>query len=135
MEESMPGNFSPAQLIPPFPLHWTTILHYIVILAAIAMLMTSGDKAPMSFLFVLAALALLAGIDLYSPLLNVSRIFVFLIRFGIFGIPVVLAGLAPTEQARSLGVVTAIIAFPILVVTFITCLLGPLGDPRIAIWC
>jgi hypothetical protein len=34
-----------------------------------------------------------------------------------------------------MSVLTAVIAFPILFVTFFSCIIPWLGDPRIASWC
>jgi hypothetical protein len=129
-------NIQFADLIPHYALHWTTILHYLALLGVIAILTTSGDKSSVLFTLVLAALALLIGASLYTHLLGISRVFIFLIRVLIFGIPVVIAGMAPNEQARAFGVAVAILGLPLLILVFFTCWIGqPIGDPRLWGWC
>ncbi len=122
-------------LIPPYPLHWTTIVHYLLLVGTVALLMMAGDKASLLYVLVLAAEALLIGADLYSHLVNIPRLFLFLNRVVIFGIPLIMAGMAATEEARIVGGIMAVIALPLLVATFITCWMGPLGDPRLMGWC
>ena len=130
------GNFPVEELIPTYPLHWLTILHYLLLLGAIVMLTISGDKASISFTIVLAIFALLVAADLYSQLLNIDRLFIFLIRIVFFGLPIVIAGMADVEEVRQVSVLLAALALPILVMTFLTCWLGPsIGDPRIYGWC
>jgi hypothetical protein len=128
-------NISANMLLPSYPLHWTSILHYIVMAIALFALVTSGDKASILNILVLAFLALLTGADLYIDRINMPRLFIFLIRVLILAIPLIMAGMAPTEQTRNLSVVTAILAFPILLVTFFSCIIQILGDPRIMSWC
>ncbi len=128
-------NVTTDQLLPTAPLNWTSILHYIVLFAAIFTLVTSGDKASILYILVLGALALLTGADLYINRLPMPRLFVFITRVLIVGIPIMLAGMSPTEQTRNLSVVTAIFAFPILVMTFFSCWIPILADPRIVSWC
>lgn len=124
-------------LIPPYPLHWTTILHYLLLLGTIAMLTASAERSSLIFTLIMAAFALIVGADLYLNLLPMSSMFVLLLRMGMFGVPIVLAGMAPTEQARNIGVVLAILSAPILALTFLNCLIpyAPLTDPRIISWC
>jgi hypothetical protein len=124
-----------ALLIPPFPLHWTSIAHYLVLLGAILLLLFAGDKTSIVYIAVVAIEALLVGLGLYSNLVAVPRLFIFLGRVLLLGIPVVLAGMAPTENARTVAVLMAIVALPLVVVLLITCLLGPIGDPHVLSWC
>lgn len=125
-----------SQLVPPSPLHWTSIVHYLVLVMALVMLFTSGDKSPVVFLFVLAVLALSTGADLYVGVYQIARLIIFLLRVLMVGLPIMLAGMAPTEDGRAVGIITAVLAAPIFVITFITCLLPwGLGDPRVARWC
>ncbi|MBN1428143.1 MAG: hypothetical protein JXB07_07145 [Anaerolineae bacterium] len=128
-------NIDIADLLPTAPLHWTSILHYAVLLSALFLLITSGEKASLLHILIMAALALLTGADLYIDQFPISRLFVFIGRVLILGIPLILAGISPTEQTRSFSVLTAILAFPILAITFLTGVLGsPFGDPRILAW-
>ena len=130
-------NIPVNQLIPLSPLHWTSILHYGVLLVTLYMLVTSGDKTPLLYIIILGVEALLVGADLYIDKVAVTGIFIFLIRTVMTAVPIVMAGWSPTETARSAGIVAAILAIPILVLTFFSCNLGALGDPRIFAlgWC
>lgn len=128
-------NIPTEQFLPTAPLHWTSIIHYIVLILAIFTLVTSGDKASILYILILGALALLTGADLYINRLPIPRLFIFITRVLIVGIPIILAGLSPTEQTRNLSVVTAIFALPILVITFLSCVIPFLADPRIVSWC
>ncbi|MBN1310906.1 MAG: hypothetical protein JXB30_05745 [Anaerolineae bacterium] len=128
-------NISTADLMPTAPLHWTSILHYIVLVSALFLLITSGDKASLLHIFILAALALVTGADLYIDRLEMPRLFIFIFRVLILGIPLILTGISPTEQTRSFSVFTAIVAAPILAMTFFSCVVPFLGDPRIMSWC
>lgn len=130
------GNFPLEELIPLFPLHWTTIIHYLLLLGAIFMLTVSGDQASIIFTAVLALFALMVAADLYSHLLNIDRLFIFLIRVLILALPIIFAGMAEVEEVRQISVVLAALAVPIIVMTFLTCWLGPsIGDPRVWGWC
>ena len=130
------GNFPIEELIPLFPFHWTTILHYLLLLSAILVLTVSGDQATIFFTIILAIFALLVAADLYSHLLNIDRLFIFLIRIIFFALPIVFAGMADVEEVRQIGIFMAAMALPILVMTFLTCWLGPsIGDPRVFGWC
>lgn len=129
-------NIPISMLTPPFPLHWTSILHYILLLGTLAVLVTSGDKTSILFIILLGVLALIIGADLYLTRIYMPRIFVFLIRVVMVGLPAILAGMSPSEQTRALSGIMALVASPILVLTFFTCNLGPVfGDPRIINWC
>jgi hypothetical protein len=128
-------NITPAQLLPIHPLHWTSIMHYLVLAAAIFTLITSGDKTSILNILIIASLALLTGADLYIDRFPMPRVFIFIMRVLILGIPILMAGMAPTEQTRNMSVLTAVIAFPILFVTFFSCVIPWLGDPRIMSWC
>jgi hypothetical protein len=125
-----------SQFIPLAPLHWTTILHYILLLGALFMLMASGDDAPIIYLLVLAAMGILLSVDLYMNLFALGRVVIFVIRVCIFAIPALVGGLGPTEETRAAGIgLAAFAALPLLAVTILTCIMGNLGDPRISHWC
>jgi hypothetical protein len=133
-EEAMP-NFTTDQLLPTAPLNWISILHYIVLLLTIFTLVTSGDKASILYILILGTLALVAGADLYIDRFPMPRLFIFIMRVILVGVPIMLAGMSPTEETRNLSVVIAIFAFPILVMTFFSCWIPLLADPRIKAWC
>jgi hypothetical protein len=129
-------NLPLSALIPAFPLHWTSILHYLLLLSTLAVLTVSGDQATVFFTLVLASLALVIGGDLYSQLFEINRIFIFLMRVYMVGIPIVIAGMAPVEGTRALGVLMVLFSAPLLVMVFLTCMVGPdIGDPRLWMWC
>ncbi|MBN1120230.1 MAG: hypothetical protein JXJ17_04075 [Anaerolineae bacterium] len=119
-----------SDLIPQYTWHWTTILHYLLLLGTIALLTTASDQASLIFTLVLAALGLLIAVDLYANLIRIPLLILYLIRILIFIIPVITAGMGGNEATRQLSVGVAIIAFPLLVLTFASGFLGPFGDPR-----
>jgi hypothetical protein len=135
----MPGveGLSLSEFLPVAPLNWVSIMHYLVLLGTIAMLMSTGDQTPTIFLFVLAGLGLLTGVSLYANFFSVVLLFIWLARVAMVAIPIVIAGMGPTETTRSLGVFIAIVALPILVSTFVTCTVDILADPRLRMmgWC
>jgi len=123
-------NFDLTQLIPQYTWHWTTILHYLLLLGTIVVLTTASDQASLLFTIVLGFLALLIAVDIYANLIHIPRLFLYLGRIVIFGIPVITAGMGGTEATRQVSVGLAILAFPLLVLPFLSAFLGPLGDPR-----
>jgi hypothetical protein len=125
-----------SEFIPMAPLHWTSILHYILLLGALFMLMASGDDAPIIYLIVLAIMGILLGVDLYLNLFHLGQVVIFVVRVCIFAIPALIGGLGPTEETRAAGIgLAAFAGLPLLAVTILTCILGNLGDPRISYWC
>lgn len=121
--------------LPLAPFNWTSILHYLLLIGAIGMLFASGD-APMPFIIVMLILALLIAASLYVNFLPFGdRIFVFLIRIGIFAVPLILAGMGPNEASRQAAVFLTLLAAPLLVITLMGCYLPAFADPRIAFWC
>lgn len=129
-------NLDFTRLIPYAALHWTTILHYLVLLGALAMLFFSGEEAGIIFILAVALLGLLTGLDLYINYVNPLRVIVFFIRVGIFALPIITAGSAKREEIRVVGAMTAFVALPLLAMTFLTCVFGPpLADPRLWHWC
>jgi hypothetical protein len=125
-----------AEIIPAYPLHWTTIIHYIMLLGMLVILTFSGEEANLLFTLILALLALLVGADLYATELGLDRLFIFLIRVLLLGIPILIAGMAPRGNTRTIGIVLVVLAAPLLFFTFFTCALPPsIGDPRMLPWC
>lgn len=129
-------NIPLTTMIPAYALHWTSILHYLLLLSTLAVLTVSGDQATVLFTLVLASLALITGADLYAQLIKFNRIFIFLIRVYMVGVPIVIAGMAPVEGTRVLGVLMVLFSAPLLGMVFATCAVGtPIGDPRLLTWC
>nr|MBN1229591.1 hypothetical protein [Anaerolineae bacterium] len=129
-------NITLEQLIPPYPLHWTTILHYLILIGSVTLLTIAGDRTSLMFVFVLAVLALAVGVDLYAYLIQVPRITIFFIRVIIFGTPLILAGLSGTGGGQTLAIIMAAMGLALLVLVFASCWLGPnFGDPRLFAWC
>ena len=130
-------NIDPSIFYPTAPLNWITILHYLILLATVYMLVTSGEKTPLLYIMVLAFQALCAGASMYIDRVTVLPVFAFLTRVGIVGIPLILAGWSPTENTRAAGVGTAFLGAPVLAMTFLSCLIPFLADPRIINmgWC
>ena len=78
----MPADIMVNQFVPPFTWHWTTILHYLLLLGTIALLTTASDKASLIFTLIIAVLALLIGIDLYSSLIKIPLLFCYLMQMA-----------------------------------------------------
>lgn len=124
-----------AQFIPLAPLHYTTILNYLLLLGTIFTLAVAGGDAdtPLSFIFIMAILSGLIGVNLYINFFpGFPRFFIFLGRVGMFAIPLILTGLSPNEQSRGLGALLAVICFPLFVLILANPYMpGFLADPRI----
>jgi len=131
----MPNIPDLSAVLPMAPLHWTSIAHYLILVGALVMLFVSGDKSPMSFILVLLIWAVVLGVSLYLNRLPLPGLITFLVRVAILGIPLLMAGLGPNRETRQLGVLTAIIALPLLVSTLMGCWFNFLMDPRLAGWC
>jgi hypothetical protein len=124
-------NFSLSALYPTAPLNWISILHYLILMATVYMLVTAGEKTPLLYIIVLGSQALFAAASLYIDQVRLAPLFAFLVRVGMVAVPLVLAGWSPTENTRSAGVMTAILAAPVLAMTFLSCTIPIIGDPRI----
>jgi hypothetical protein len=135
----MPGleGLELSAFLPYAPLHWVSIMHYLVLIGTIAMLMSTGDQTPTLFLFVLAIQGLLTGASLYANFFSIVLLFIWLARVAIFAIPIIIAGMGPTEETRSMSIFIVIMAAPILVSTFVTCSIPFAADPRLLAlnWC
>jgi len=129
-------NINWSEFTPMAPLHWTTIIHYLLLLGAVGILLTSGDKVNNFYILIIAAFAISVGIDLYVDRISLYRIAVFVVRVAMVGIPLSIAGIAPTDANRNLGGLCAFLALIILALTFFNCFLPwPIPDPRIIAWC
>ena len=128
-------GFELASLIPVAPLHWTSIFHYLILLGALVILLSSQSDVSLAFIFFLASLALVTAGDLYSNLIAIPRFVIFIFRVAMVGVPLILSGIAPSDDTRGLAVILAIIGFALFAVVFLTCMIPFMGDPRIAGWC
>ena len=124
-----------AQYLPTAPTHWLSISHYVILLLSIAIFASTGEDAPMVFLVVVGALMLVTALHLYIDLVRLDRFAIFVIKTAVFVLPVMLAGLSPTEQARGLSILAALFGAAILVAGFMGCLFTPLVDPRSLLLC
>jgi len=129
-----------SQLQPTAPLHWISILHYILLILSIVLLLTLTDKSSTLFVVIIGAEAFLVAGSLYIDKISLPDLVVFFIRVGMAVIPILLAGLSPKEQNRSAAIAAAIAAAPVLAMTFFSCnpsLPRFLVDPRIINlgWC
>lgn len=128
-------GFELSSLIPISPLHWTSIFHYVILLGALVILISSQSDVSLAFIFFLAALALVTAGDLYSNLIAIPRFLIFTFRVAMVGVPLILSGIAPSDDTRGLAVILSIVGFALFAVVFLTCMIPFLGDPRIAGWC
>lgn len=123
--------------LPTGPTNWISILHYLILVGTIYMLVTAGEKTPLLYIIILGVQALSTGASLFIDRIVILPIFVFLTRVLVVAIPIILAGWSPTENTRSAGITTAIFGAPILAMTFLSCNISILADPRIINlgWC
>lgn len=126
----------------PYIWHWTTIMHYLLLIGTIFLLFASGDDTSMIYLIVVAALAIIIAFSLFISRLPLStkeigRLTIFLLRVGMMGIPALIAGLGRNDAVRAGGLIMAVgLALPLVAITILTCPLGPgIGDPRLTNWC
>ena len=125
-------NIAWEQFIPSFPLHWTTIIHYLILVIAIILLTISGDKVGIIYTILLGVVALAVGIDLYFNKIGLLAIVVFFGRLVMVGVPIVIVGMADNEQARALAIVMTALGLVLLVLFFASFCIGPvIGDPRV----
>jgi hypothetical protein len=123
-------------LIPFAPLHWTTIFHYIILLGTLFILVASQSNVGIIYIFFLAALAVVTGADLYSNVIpGLPRFVIFMFRVGMVGIPFIISGLAPVEDLRMVAIILGFLGFVIFSMTFLSCAIPALADPRILSWC
>ncbi len=128
-------SFDIASLLPLAPLHWTTIMHYLLILSALVMLFVSTAKSDNGFVITIMGLALVTAASLYLDRLHLQMLYIFLIRIGLATMTMLLAGLGPNDKARQLGLVASLFSLPLLASTFLGCMVTILMDPRLAGWC
>ena len=131
-------NITLAQLQPTAPFHWISILHYFVLIMTLALLLTSTDKTSTLFVLIVGAQAFLTAGSLYVDKIALEPFIVFIIRVGMTVVPILLAGLSPKDQTRSVAIAGAIGAAPVLFMTIFSCTFGGfLADPRIIRlgWC
>jgi hypothetical protein len=130
-------NIPVSTFYPTAPFNWITILHYLILMATVYMLVTSGEKTPLLYIIILGSQALLTGASLYIDRVVLPPIVAFLTRVGMVAVPLILAGWSPTENTRTAGIITAILAAPVLAMAFLSCSIPFLADPRIINigWC
>jgi hypothetical protein len=124
-----------AQYLPTSPVHTLTIFHYLILLLSIGIFATTGEEAPMAFLVVVAALMLITALHLYIDLVRMDDFVIFLLKTATFVLPVMLAGLAPTSEARGLAILAAMFGLGILAAGLTGCLFPSLMDPRSLLLC
>jgi hypothetical protein len=107
----------------------------VILLGALVILISSQSDVSLAFIFFLAALALVTAGDLYSNLIAIPRFLIFTFRVAMVGVPLILSGIAPSDDTRGLAVILSIVGFALFAVVFLTCMIPFLGDPRIAGWC
>lgn len=128
-------SFELSSVLPIAPLHWTSIMHYLLLLGALAMLFVSSGNSSNGFVITIMALALVTAASLYIDRLPLTRLYVFLIRVGLAAMTMLLAGLGPNKFSRQMGLLISLFSLPLLTSTFLGCMVSVLMDPRIASWC
>ncbi len=130
-------NIEPSAFIPWHPLHWTSIFHYILLLAALFILMSSRSDVSIIFILFLGLLAMVTGADLYAERLGFVGCFaLFLFRTGMVALPLLLAGLSPSEETRAVALVTGLgVGVPLFFAMFLGYFIPFLADPRFNLVC
>jgi hypothetical protein len=120
------------QMLPSFPTHWTSIFHYIILLATLFILMSSRSDVSIIFIIVLGALAMATGADLYAERIPAVGCFaIFMFHAAMVGLPLLLGGLSPSEETRGIAVVTGLaFGVPLFASLFLGYFIDFLGDPR-----
>lgn len=131
------SNIELATFIPSYPLHWTSILHYLLLLATLVILVSSRSDVSIVFILVLGGVAMMTGADLYAdrvPFVNCFML--FLLRVGMFGLPLLLGGLSPSEETRGIAIVAGLVAgLPLFAIVFLGWAVPFMADPRVALRC
>jgi hypothetical protein len=128
-------KIDPNLLIPPSPLHWTSILHYIILVGALYILITSQSDISLPFIILLTVLAVAAGGSLYAGKIpGIPAFLIFMLRTAVVGIPFTVAGITRQEEVRSVAIVLGVLGVLLFISMLIPC--TPLiGDPRLSGWC
>jgi hypothetical protein len=124
------------QIFVPFrPLHWTSIVHYLVILGALYILIASQSNVTIPFLMLVSSLAFCTVASLYAANIpGIPAIFVFIFRTLVVGLPFTIAGITKQEDLRGVGVILGVLGLFLFMSMLLVCS-PPLGDPRLAGWC
>lgn len=128
-------SFEISNFLPLAPLHWTSIVHYLLLLGALAMLFFSESNSSNGFVITIMLLALATAASLYLDRLALPRLFIFLLRVGLAVMTMLQAGMGPNPFTRQMGMFTSFFSIPLLASTFIGCMVPILLDPRLSHWC
>ena len=117
---------SPDMFIPPYPLHFLTIIRYVSLLLLIAIAL-SPNEGGTTFLIMTGLSAVLIVADVYSGAFIPNRFVVFLIRVLAVVVPILMAGTGPDKNTRGLAGMTGALGIPAIIVM----LAVPWIDPAI----
>src|SRR5688500_14649547 len=94
-------DIDPQIFIPYRPLHWTSIIHYLVILGSLYILIASQSNVTIPFLILVSALAIATAASLYAANIpGLPAIFIFIFRTLVVGLPFTIAGITKQEDLR-----------------------------------
>lgn len=128
-------DIDPQIFVPYKPLHWTSIIHYLVLLGALYILVASQSNVTIPFLILVSVLAFCTVASLYSANIpGVPELFVFIFRTLMVGLPFTIAGITKQEDLRGVGVILGILASLLFLSMLLVCS-PPIGDPRLYRWC
>ena len=113
-------------LIPTYPFHPITILHYVVILGAIWIVISAGEESTTFQTILCAMIAIMAVVNLYGIRVGLVGILIFVARAIMVMACLVTAGMAPNPKARTFAIILSLIALPILIVLFLPHQMGSL---------
>jgi hypothetical protein len=104
--------------IPPYPLHFLQIVRYLLLLGVLVMMLLPREQSATTMTLLLGALALVTVGDIYGNKYIHSAFTVYMLRISMVIIPILLTGMAPSEQSRTGGIFLAILGAPSLLIMF-----------------
>ena len=120
-------GFAPGTFIPPYPLHFLTIIRYITLLFIIFIVISPREGGGTTFLLLLGVAALLNVADIYGSAVIERRFTIFLIRMMAIVVPILLAGIGTDKSTRQIAIVVATLGVPSATIL----LFAPFIDPSL----
>ena len=118
-------SLSPEAFIPPYPLHFLTIIRYATLLFIIFIAISPREGGGTTFLLMLGGTALLIVADVYSGDVIASRFAIFMIRVLAVVIPVLMSGSASDKSTRQIAGLVALLGMPGIVIMLVVPTLDP----------
>lgn len=119
------GDVSLLLLVPPNPLHFLTIIHYLALLFILVVVISPAETGGTVFLILLGVTGLLIVADIYGAEVIRVGITLLLIRVGAVAIPIILAGTAEQPSSRQVMGFVALLGLPSVATFLFLCGLDP----------